>query len=387
MSTVLLATQHLEDRGGVGVHVGRVRDALRDAGQPVHVVAGRVAGESRGDDVHELPGLEARKVDTGVLDEVGRLAASLSGPVVTHLHHLWDAELVTRLRRHGPVVWNVHEFAACPTGEYHFEPGHECHRAHGPGCIPHILFHGCAHTRDLRSMPRRYRRAAEHVRIMKASDAVLAYSGFVAKHVRRNGIQAVRVAPLIVPAPAEPIAPPKGNRVLFAGRLTPNKGLQTLLAAARDLEAQIDVVGDGWWRRQAELLSSKFGVQDRVRFHGFQPAASMGGFYERASVVAVPSLWPEPFGMVGPEAMAYGRPVVGSDTGGIPEWLAHGRTGFLVPPGDDRALANAIQTLLADQELSRRMGEAGASRVVDRYSPRAHSAALRDLHRELQRQA
>jgi glycosyltransferase involved in cell wall biosynthesis len=383
MSSVLIATQHLEPTGGVGVHVLRSAAALRADGQRVDVAAGRVAADAGAEGVHELPGLEARTVDPRVLVAIERLAGELPGPVVTHLHHIWDVALVLRLQRFGPVVWHVHEFAACPTGEYHFEPGHECHRAHGPGCFPHILFHGCAHTWNLASVPRRYRSTAANIRIMEVCDGVVAYSEFIARHVRRNGIRDVTVVPLIVPAVPGWTTPPDEDRVLFAGRLAPNKGLQTLLAAVRDIDVNVDVVGAGWWRPKAERLTDKLRVGDRVTFHGWQPPHAIGQFYRHSTVVAVPSLWPEPFGMVGPEALAHGRPVVASDTGGIPEWLDHERTGLLVQAGDHRGLADALRMLLGDRALSRRMGEAGAAQVRERYSPAAHAAALERLHTEL----
>jgi glycosyltransferase involved in cell wall biosynthesis len=383
MTTVLIATQHLSRNGGVGVHVLRAADALRAAGHSVELLAGRVDEELAGTGAHELPGVQARRVDAGVLDRLDAVVGELQGPLVTHLHHLWDIELVRRLQRFGPVLWHVHEFAGCPTGEYHFEPGHECHRAHGPGCFPHIAFHGCAHTWDLRSIPRRYRRTAENIRVMRASDGVVAYSRFVARHVRRNRVGQVRVAPLIVPAVPGWGPPPESNRVLFVGRLAPNKGLQTLLAAARELDVEVDVVGSGWWQPDAEREAKKLGVAERVRFHGWQPPDAVDAYYRQAKVVAVPSLWPEPFGLVGPEAMAHGRPVVGSDTGGIPEWLDHGRTGFLVRAGEPKPLAEALARLLTDDGLNRRMGEAGAALVRELYSPAAHAAALEEIHAEL----
>ena len=352
MTSVLIATQHLTATGGVGVHVLRAAAALREAGRTVRVVAGRIDVEAAGDDVHELPGLEARRVPRRAMEGLERAARDLPGPVVAHLHHAWDPRLVERLRPFGPVVWNIHEFAACPTGNYY-------------------------------SMPGRYRRTAEHVSIMKASDRVVAYSHFVARHVRRNGIQHVRVAPLIVPSVPGWTAPPAEKRVLFAGRIAPNKGLQTLFAAARRLDVTVDVAGSGWWQPEAERLAAKLGLGDRATFHGWQPPDAVDELYRRATVAVVPSLWPEPFGMVGPEAMAHGRPVVASDTGGIPEWLDHGRTGYLVRTGDDGALAGALETVLADPALARRMGEAGAAQVRERFSPKAHVAALDELHAEL----
>jgi glycosyltransferase involved in cell wall biosynthesis len=94
-------------------------------------------------------------------------------------------------------------------------------------------------------------------------------------------------------------------------------------------------------------------------------------YYARAAVTAVPSRWPEPFGMVGIEAMARGRPVVAFAVGGIPDWLEHGVTGLLAPEADTTALAQNLEHLLADPELAATLGANAATRVRERYRPDA----------------
>ena len=93
-------------------------------------------------------------------------------------------------------------------------------------------------------------------------------------------------------------------------------------------------------------------------------------------MVAIPSLWPEPFGLVGIETLAQGRPVIASATGGIGDWLEDGVGGLLVTPGDARALAAALDELLADPERQRAMGAAGRARVASRFTAAHHVAAL-----------
>ena len=87
-----------------------------------------------------------------------------------------------------------------------------------------------------------------------------------------------------------------------------------------------------------------------------------------AKLVVVPSRWPEPFGMIGLEAMHYGRPVVAFRVGGIPDWLEHGVTGLLAPEQDTRALAQAIDQLLADPQLCAKFGAAAQSCVREKFS-------------------
>jgi glycosyltransferase involved in cell wall biosynthesis len=93
-----------------------------------------------------------------------------------------------------------------------------------------------------------------------------------------------------------------------------------------------------------------------VTFAGWVPHHALESYYARAAVCVVPSRWPEPFGMVGVEAMARGRPVVAFAVGGIPDWLDDGVTGILAPEADTAALGAAIATLLGDRGTGCRLG-------------------------------
>jgi glycogen(starch) synthase len=141
--------------------------------------------------------------------------------------------------------------------------------------------------------------------------------------------------------------------VLYAGRLSPEKGILELVEAANGMN--LTVVGDG-------------PLRDRVPgAKGFVPHDKLGPLYERAAVVAVPSRR-EGFGVVCAEAMAHGRPVVASSVGGLLDLVVHEETGLLVPPRDVRALRAALERLLADSELRRRMGESARARIRDHFS-------------------
>jgi glycosyltransferase involved in cell wall biosynthesis len=97
-------------------------------------------------------------------------------------------------------------------------------------------------------------------------------------------------------------------------------------------------------------------------------------------VVVVPSVWPEPFGLVGIEAMSYGLPTIGSATGGIPEWLDDGETGLLVPPGDPAALARALVRILESTETRSAFGAEARRRVESRFTEELHVAALEGVY-------
>lgn len=169
--------------------------------------------------------------------------------------------------------------------------------------------------------------------------------------------------------------------MLFAGRIVAYKGLDVLIHAAARLEATIEIHGDGWSSKHARNLSFRLGLGDRVRFCGWSSGPELRHAYARCGVVAVPSLWPEPFGLVGLEAMIHGRAVVASDTGGIPEWLTHGSNGYLVPAGDSVALAESIDRLISNPEHSWRMGMTGRAVAQQRFSVEQHLAGLSEVYR------
>jgi glycosyltransferase involved in cell wall biosynthesis len=141
--------------------------------------------------------------------------------------------------------------------------------------------------------------------------------------------------------------------VLYAGRLSPEKGILDLLAAANGMK--LTIAGDGPLREKVPGAL------------GFIPHDELGSFYERAAVVAVPS-HREGFGVVCAEAMAHARPVVASAVGGLVDLVVDDETGLLVEPGDVDALRSALRRLLDDEELRRRLGAAARERVREHFS-------------------
>jgi glycogen(starch) synthase len=149
-------------------------------------------------------------------------------------------------------------------------------------------------------------------------------------------------------------------RVLFVGRLAPQKGVGTLVAAAgllKDPSAQVLLVGDGPERKALEREAKRIGVGDRLHFEGFVAHERLPAVLAHADLLVLPSLYEE-LGTVLLEAMQAGLPIVASKTGGILDVIEDGVTGLLVPPGDPEAFARAIDRLLADCDLACRLSEA-----------------------------
>jgi glycosyltransferase involved in cell wall biosynthesis len=180
----------------------------------------------------------------------------------------------------------------------------------------------------------------------------------------------VEILPPVVRMPLRAMAPiPAENRILYVGQLIRGKGVDLLLRALPHLrcEYELTIVGAGNARGKLEQLCGALGIEGGVRFQGWVNPQDLGDYYARAKLVAAPSRWPEPFGMIGLEAMHYGRPVVAFRVGGIPDWLEDGATGLLAPEQDVRAFAGAMERLLGDAPLCARLGAQAQERVRTQF--------------------
>jgi glycosyltransferase involved in cell wall biosynthesis len=200
---------------------------------------------------------------------------------------------------------------------------------------------------------------------LRRARAVICPSTALGQEAKRLGARRVEVIPSGVDLPAEVGEEADPPEVLYAGRLSPEKGVLELVEAARGLN--LVVAGDG-------------PLRDRVpQALGFVPPAELPRLYARAAVVACPSRR-EGFGVACLEAMAHGRPVVASAVGGLLDLVVDGETGILVPPGDVAALRDALERLLGDRELRRRMGEAGRRRAAEHFSWDAVTRRIVELY-------
>lgn len=172
-----------------------------------------------------------------------------------------------------------------------------------------------------------------------------------------------------LPPAVDRVRDPRGLRLLFVGRVIRTKGVRDAVravAAAREVVARFDVVGDGDDRTACEQLADELGVADLVGFHGRVPHAEVGRFYADADVFLFPS-YREPGGIAVTEAMSWGLPVIVCARGG-PASTVDEQTGIRVPaldPGQYAGdLAAAVRRLAADPELADRVGTAARHKVA-----------------------
>jgi glycosyltransferase involved in cell wall biosynthesis len=166
-----------------------------------------------------------------------------------------------------------------------------------------------------------------------------------------------------------------GRNFIYLGRLSPEKGVRTLVQAWDEVGAGLTVVGDG---PDAHVLRAD--APSSVRFVGAVPGHDVASLIREARAVLVPSLWYEAQPRVILEAYAAGVPVLASNIGGLPDLVKDDESGLLVPPGNPAAWAEAANWLLSD-EAATRLGEGAYHAWHERFSPARGLTALEDAYR------
>jgi glycosyltransferase involved in cell wall biosynthesis len=296
-------------------------------------------------------------------------------PDVVIIHELFDTDILDWITARLPSIRFVWGFKLiCPGGRRTWQESDQvCLRRVGYMCQAVAYRERCM-PRDLRIGLPLISRTIRLVDTHRERSVIVVPSEFMRKlflHEEFHPSQVHCIPPFTVLPPADSLRPPADPcTVLCAARLTPEKGVHLLLSAIQDIHgARLIIAGDGPERARLESLASQLGIQGRVTFTGWLDPATLAAHLDKASIVVVPSVWPEPFGIVGIEAMAHARPVVAFDVGGVREWLVPGVTGCLVRRGDISGLARAVHSLMDNPEAGRALGKHGRAVVEERFCP------------------
>ena len=176
--------------------------------------------------------------------------------------------------------------------------------------------------------------------------------------------------------------------IAYAGRLTEEKGVGWLLdavahAGARLGDTRVEILGDGPAREGLEAQAHGLGIADRVMFRGKVKRTESQNVLGRAWLQVIPSLWPEPFGLVAAEALARGTPALVTDQGAPPEIVEHGKTGWVVPVGNVSAMAERLIEAVEDPARLAEMGQAGIAAAKARYSVERWVDGCVDIFRQI----
>jgi glycosyltransferase involved in cell wall biosynthesis len=300
-------------------------------------------------------------------------------PDVVHCHNLFPglSPAVLRATDDVPLAMTLHNYRLhCLPATYHRD-GRPCR-----DCVGRTPWPGVAH--------RCYQSTSAASAVLAGSlvlhraigtfdmiDRFVAISGFVRQAHVEAGIAPGRIA--VKPHFVWPSRPRSGagDHFLYLGRLTPEKGVASLLEAWRGIDAPLVVAGDG-----PEAPRLRATAPASVRFVGPVAPDRVDALLRGARALLVPSLWEEPAGRVVLEAYAAAVPVVVSPMGGLPELVLHEETGLIVPAGDVEAWAAGVERLREDEE-STRMGEAGRRFWTGAHTPEHGLRALEGLYAEM----
>jgi glycosyltransferase involved in cell wall biosynthesis len=401
---ILHIHKFFDQKGGAEQYLHRLIERQADAGHDVHVLATRSSRDLPSPDakyfIHQYdfsrsegPATDAKKAIAYLWNQEARRATERVlrevKPDVVHLHNIYhhlSSSILAPIRASGiPCVQTLHDLKlACPNYKM-FTEGSACERCKG-GKYWNPILHHCLSSSTAGNLL-----AAVEMTLTKATRAYertvkkfICPSEFYAVKMREWGEPAAKMVSL--PNPAEitaQAAPGGGGFILFAGRLSVEKGLETLIRASAQVPSlPLKIAGTGPEEERVHQLADLLDAK-HVSFLGFVPPDELARIRERAEAVVAPSVWYENSPLTVLEAMGQGIPVIGSEIGGIPELVRDGQEGLLAAPGKVTAWIKAFerfQALSSDERQA--MGARGRQRVHERHSWDRHLQGLERVYRD-----
>jgi glycosyltransferase involved in cell wall biosynthesis len=372
---VLLVNDYATPTAGAEIMALSLRDELRERGHEVRVLASTaelVEGPQFADEVcfgttsrfqtlSSMYNLSARQA----------LARIISGfdPDLVHVKmFLWQmSPSILPLLRRIPAVYQIETYKPiCPNGRKILPNGKICENSPGKAC----LLGGCLTPQSWIAM------MMQHLlwrRNQGVFDQFVTISNTMRARLESEGVSPCEVVPNGCPVRSARPALSDEPVIAFAGRLSPEKGVDVLIEAFANAHRQVPraklwIAGDGPQAGDLKRLARRFGVEDHCLFLGSLDREQLEKQFDKAWVQVVPSIWDEPFGIVAIEAMMRGTTVVASNGGGLLDIVRHEQTGLLVPPSDVRQLSAALVRLASDSALCERMGGAGRAVALEEYT-------------------
>ncbi|MCB0193559.1 MAG: glycosyltransferase family 4 protein [Anaerolineae bacterium] len=298
-------------------------------------------------------------------------------------HHISPAILPEITRRNIPVIHSLHDYKRICPNYLLLAHGSVCQRCRGHRYY-HAPLQGCLHGSLSWSLVAGLAAYIHHwLRIYQRHVTLcLVPSRFMYDKMIAFGADPARIKVIghfLFLDAFEPDFTP-GSEIIYVGRLSPEKGLRTLLRAMRQLpHLSLTLIGEGPQRPELERLALDL---PHVRFAGYLAGAALQEAVRSARLVVVPSEWYEVFGQVVIEAFALGKAVVAANIGGLPELVDDHLNGRLFTPGDADELAHILAEMAAQPARLAEMGRAGRCKVARQFSPEIHYARLLDIYRQ-----
>lgn len=313
---------------------------------------------------------------------------SLFKPDVVHLHnfaHQISPSILHVIKKHNlPAVMTLHDYKlVCPVYTM-FSNGKPCHRCRNRKYY-WCLIEKCTKNSYLKSLINTVEMVLHHriMRIYNLVDIFISPSKFLVKTSLDMGFRRKIVhLPNFIDTGEYPHLPESSPRELgYFGRLSPEKGLFTLLKAKRDFSLPLKIVGDGPLRKDLEDFSRVNKIKN-VSFLGYMSAARLKKEISDSLVVVVPSEWYENNPLTVIEAFAAGKAVIGARIGGIPELIKEGKTGLTFEPGNVQDLRKKIKYVLDHPDRFIEMGKNARRFAEENFTPVKYYTRLVNIYRQ-----
>lgn len=371
-------------RGGLERYLDITTPALIARGHELRFIVRELRDPATPYDVRTLAWADEHDAPDARSGDAVRAEIATFRPDATVVHTVMDRAVVDAALTAPQMLAWIHDHRPfCPNGDRRYPiGGRRCTVAMGGACLLHSLIHGCAYGPRPATARLIASREALRDAYARAGNVAVA-SHAIGDEARTNGIAAERITQLGLPLAADAFArviapPPERPVVVFAGRIVAEKGLTSAVQAIATITAEVRpllrVLGEGPALRGALALARTLGVD--VEAEGLVGAPRVREALDTATMLVLPTLYGEPFGYVGIEAFARGRPVAAYGGAGVDTWLRDG-AGIAVPPGDERALGTAIATLAEPHAWAR--ASAAARHEAERYRLDAHIDAFEAL--------
>jgi len=314
-------------------------------------------------------------------------------PEVVYLQNIFQADLIEALSRAYPTWRFIHDHATyCPGhSKYWFKGDQICPVPVSWQCGVRAFTKRCMSRRPA-ALWQQLQRVPQVLTACRQLRGLVVASDFMKSQLILNQIpqEKITVNPLFV-NPRWPLAASQEGQetepptILYVGRVYLEKGVEYLLRAGRLLKNnfRLKIIGDGWDLPRLKNLAAAWGMTELVEFTGWLPHKDVARHFQEARLLVVPSIWGEPFGIIGLEAMYYQKPVVAFDSGGIATWLRDGETGFLVPRLSVEGLAEKIDQLLAAPSLAQKLGKQGHQRLTEEFTLKRHLSKLEEIFKNV----
>lgn len=375
---ILIAHNTYQQRGGEDMVFEQESAMLTAAGYDVRRFM------VHNDHIHGLAGkiAAARSVIVNKAS-VAALRAEIDAfqPDVVHFHNFFPtlspAAVAAVAERGIPAVLTLHNYRLICAGGMLLRAGKPCEDCVAHSSWPGVI-HGCYRGSPVgsalvvgmgvyfRRLLKRHHRAITLIALTEFAKSRFVADGYLPERITVRGNT--------IADPGSGIRD-RERRIVYVGRLSPEKGVDTLVNAARDVDGVIEIVGDGPERARLEAMAGA-----NVVFRGQLPSPEVLERVKSATSLAVPSRWYEGFPMVVLEAMATGTPVLASRIGSLAEIVAHEQTGLLLPPDDATAWHVAMASVLRSPSMAATLGANARARFLEQHSMEIGMKSLAEIY-------